>query len=82
MPEQPKTTGSRPFTPGCTEPCDVYEVDYGLDKFFVPEGTGREIEQLRNDQKVSVDVAVDNDGRSALKRLLVDNRVLYREPTY
>jgi uncharacterized membrane-anchored protein len=75
-------TGSRPFTPGCTEPCDVYEVDYGLDKFFVPEGTGEELEALRNDQKVSVDVAVNANGRSALKRLLVDNQVRYREPSF
>jgi uncharacterized membrane-anchored protein len=75
-------TADLPFSATCTAPCNVYDVDYGLDKFFVPEGTGRELEQLRNTQRVSVDVAVGDNGRAALKRLLVDGRVLYREPTY
>jgi uncharacterized membrane-anchored protein len=61
--------------------CWIYSATYNLEKFFVPEGTGREIETLRNDQKVSVDVAVASDGRAALKRLLVDGQVRYDEPT-
>ena len=44
----------------------------------MPEGTGRELEKLRNDQKVSVDVAVAERGRAALKRLLVDGEVAVR----
>jgi uncharacterized membrane-anchored protein len=75
-------TGDRPFSQTCTAPCNVYDVDYGLDKFFVPEGTGRELEGLRNTQRVSVDVAVGDSGRAALKRLLVDGQVRYREPAY
>jgi uncharacterized membrane-anchored protein len=62
--------------------CKDYFVDYNLEQFFVPEGTGRELETLRNDQKISVDVAVANDGRAALKRLLVDGVVRYDEPLY
>jgi uncharacterized membrane-anchored protein len=69
---------------GCTEPlgCWTYMVDYNLEKFFVPEGTGRELETLRNDQRVSVDVAVAGDGRAALKRLLVDGASRYQEGLY
>lgn len=62
--------------------CMTYLVDYNLEQFFVPEGTGREIENLRNDQRVSVDVALADDGRAALKRLLVDGAVRFEEGLY
>jgi uncharacterized membrane-anchored protein len=62
--------------------CKAYGVAYNLEKFFVPEGTGRELEQLRNEQKISVDVAVASDGRAALKRLLVDGTPRFAEPPY
>lgn len=62
--------------------CRTYRVDYNLEQFFVPEGTGRELETLRNEQKISVDVAVAADGRAALKRLLVDGQPRFEEPPY
>ena len=62
--------------------CAVYGVDYNLEQFFVPEGEGRELETLRNDQKVSVDVAVARSGQAALKRLLVDGTVRYEETMF
>ncbi len=60
--------------------CAGYDIDYNIEKFFVPEGTGREIENLRNDQRVAVDVAVAGNGQAALKRLLVDGVARYDEP--
>jgi uncharacterized membrane-anchored protein len=62
--------------------CVGYDIDYNIEKFFVPEGTGREIENMRNDQRVSVDVAVGDDGRAALKRLLIDDVPRYDEPVF
>jgi uncharacterized membrane-anchored protein len=62
--------------------CWTYRIAYNLEKFFVPEGTGRELEGLRNDQRISVDVAVAGDGRAALKRLLVDGSPRFEEPPY
>ena len=62
--------------------CQTFTVDYNLEQFFVPEGTGREIENLRNDQRVSVDVALADDGRAALKRLVVDGEVRFEEGLY
>jgi uncharacterized membrane-anchored protein len=64
----------------CPNPCRTYRVHYGLEKFFVPEGTGLEIEQAREKKRVEVDVAVAPDGRAALKRLLVDGEVRFEEP--
>lgn len=62
--------------------CWTYRVTYNLEKFFVPEGTGRELEGLRSEQRISVDVAVAGDGRAALKRLLVDGSPRFEEPPY
>jgi len=62
--------------------CRVLTVEYGLERFFVPEGEGWELEALRNDQKMSVVASVGENGRSALKRLLIDNQVRYEENLY
>ncbi len=67
-------------SPGCGGDCKTYVVDYAIGKFFVPEGTGRELEKLRNDQHLAVDVALGADGRAALKRLLVDGAPRYETP--
>ncbi|HMN86515.1 MAG TPA: GDYXXLXY domain-containing protein [Bauldia sp.] len=64
---------------GCATPCISYSVDYGIGRFFVPEGEGKALEALRNDQRLSVDIAVGSDGRAAIKRLLVDGTVRYSE---
>ncbi len=62
--------------------CTLYTVEYNLEQWFVPEGTGHEIDQARDGHQVSVDVAVADDGRAALKRLLVDGQVKYVEGLY
>ena len=64
----------------CVGPCKTYGVDYNIEKFFVPEGTGRDLEKLRNGDHLAVDVALGPDGRAALKRLLVDGTPRYEEP--
>jgi uncharacterized membrane-anchored protein len=64
----------------CADTCNTYVVDYNIEKFFVPEGTGRELEKLRNGEHLAVDVAVGPNGRAALKRLVVDGTPRYEEP--
>ena len=59
--------------------CYGYDIAYNLERFYVPEGTGRELEDLTRGERVSVDVAVAADGRAALKRLLVDGEVRHEE---
>jgi uncharacterized membrane-anchored protein len=59
--------------------CSEYRIAYNLEQFFVPEGTGRDLEKLRNDQHIAVDVAVGKDGEAMLKRLLVDGQVKFQE---
>lgn len=67
---------------GCEKDCAQLSVDYNLEKFFVPEGEGLELEKLRNDQRIQVDVAVSDNGRAALKRLRVDGQVKYEEAMF
>lgn len=59
-----------------------YRVAYDIEKFFVPEGRGREIEGMRNARRVEVDVAVASDGRAALRRLLTDGVVRYEDDLF
>jgi uncharacterized membrane-anchored protein len=68
---------------GCSAPpCRFYRIEYGIEQFFIPEGHGHALEELRNDQRVAVDVAVSSGGRAALKRLLVDGEVRYAESLF
>jgi uncharacterized membrane-anchored protein len=62
--------------------CSSVQLDYGLEKYFVPQGEGKEIEKARNDGKVAVVAAVTPRGRAAIKRLMVDGKQVYDEPLF
>lgn len=52
---------------------DTIRIDYGLDTFFVPEGTGKAIEQLPRD-RVQLVAVVDAQGNAMPLRLLIDGK--------
>ena len=62
--------------------CEKLTVHYNLESYFVPEGEGRKLEQLRNQRKLTVVAAVTPTGRAAIKRLLVDGEPIYDEPWF
>jgi uncharacterized membrane-anchored protein len=62
--------------------CSSVQLDYGLEKFFVPQGEGRELEKARNDGKIAIVAAVTPGGRAAIKRLLLDGKPVYDEPLF
>ena len=62
--------------------CEKLTIRYNLEKYFVPEGEGKKLEQARNQQKVRVVAAVLPSGRAAIKRLLLDGEPVYEEPLY
>ncbi len=75
--------------------CDYYaqplistevNVSYGLDSYFVPEGSGKEIEDaVREDseiERVAVEVAVDDEGTAAIKGLYLDDELFYEESLF
>lgn len=53
-------------------------IQYGIEKFFVPEGEGRALEQPREDEQVTVRVAVDASGKAAIEALLINGKARYR----
>lgn len=50
-------------------PVQACEVEYGIESYFVPEGTGKEIERLRGQLKVRV--SVNEDGQAVIKGLIL-----------
>jgi uncharacterized membrane-anchored protein len=47
-------------------------VRYGIETYFVPEGTGRDLESKVREHKIVAIVAVGADGTAAIKGLVVD----------
>jgi len=45
---------------------------YGIESYFVPEGTGRALEEKVRERKIEAIVAVDTGGNAALKGLIID----------
>ena len=62
--------------------CDKLQIRYNLEKYFVPEGEGKKLEDARNQRKLTIVAAVLPSGRAAIKRLLLDGQPVYEEPWY
>ena len=57
-------------------------VSYGIERFYVPEGEGKPIEDGRNEGRVSVAARVSEDGHAQIRALMLDGEPLYEEPLY
>lgn len=55
-------------------------IRYGLERYYLPEGTGRTIEDMARKSQLSAIVAIDAKGRAAIKGLVQDGRRIYDEP--
>jgi uncharacterized membrane-anchored protein len=67
----------RSEVPGRTE---AILVQYGIERYYVPEGTGPKLEQAAREKKLAALVAVDGKGRAAIKGLMIDGKKVYDEP--
>jgi len=56
--------------------------DYGIERFYVPEGEGRAIEQDMRVRPFGVKVAVAADGTAQVKALMDGDKTLFEEPLY
>lgn len=56
-------------------------IAYGLESYFVPQGEGRAIETTAR-SRIEVVAAVSAGGEAAIKRLLIDGKLVYAEPPY
>lgn len=57
-------------------------VRYGIEQYYVQEGSGRKIERPQSGEKVSVLVAIDERGKAGILAVLLDGRELYRETLF
>ncbi|MEM5472692.1 GDYXXLXY domain-containing protein [Hoeflea sp. AS60] len=55
---------------------------FGIERYYVPEGEGLEIEKARNARRTTVAIRVSKDGEPQIARLMIDGETLYNEPLY
>ncbi|MDE1996835.1 MAG: GDYXXLXY domain-containing protein [Rhizobiaceae bacterium] len=60
----------------------IWGVQYGIERYYVPEGDGRDLEQARNEGHLSVAVRVASDGKAQIRALLLDGKPIFEEPLY
>ncbi|MGR6465697.1 GDYXXLXY domain-containing protein [Rhizobium sp. PAMB 3182] len=59
-----------------------FRVSYGIERYYVPEGEGKALEDLRNEGKLQVAVRVSSDGKPQIRALYNDGKPAYEEPLY
>lgn len=57
-------------------------VQYGIDRYYVPEGDGRDIEADMRERSFGILAAVASDGTPQIKALMDGDVKLYEEPLY
>ena len=67
--------------PDCDD-CTSILISYPIDSYFVPEGTGTELEQYRDERALGVIVALNEEGDAAIKGLMIEGRKIYDEPLF
>lgn len=60
----------------------TYNVNYGINRYYVPEGEGSEIEANMRDRPFSILASVGTDGQAQIKALMDGETRLYAEPLY
>jgi uncharacterized membrane-anchored protein len=55
-------------------------IRYGIESYFVPEGTGRELEQLVREKKIRAVLAIGSDGTAAIRALEVEGKRIHEQP--
>ncbi|MBO6543343.1 MAG: GDYXXLXY domain-containing protein [Alphaproteobacteria bacterium] len=74
--------GENPTTDTDCIDCKNLFINLPIDSYFVPEGTGTDIEEYRNERALGVIVALNEDGDAAIKGLMLDGRKVYDEPLF
>lgn len=57
-------------------------VNYGLERYYVPEGEGKVLEEARNQEELEVEARVSSDGIPQIARLILRGEPIYDEPLY
>jgi uncharacterized membrane-anchored protein len=59
---------------------DFRNVRYGIERYYVPEGKGRDLEKLAREKKLAAIVAVDTRGNAVITGLSSEGKRVYDEP--
>ncbi|MDI6025864.1 GDYXXLXY domain-containing protein [Corticibacterium sp. UT-5YL-CI-8] len=65
-----------------SEDNQVVSIDYGLERFYLPEGEGLAIERDMRTRNFGIKAAVAGDGTSQIKALMDGDTLLFEEPFY
>jgi len=61
--------------------CRYAQITYGIESYFVPEGEGLVLEEMRDDGQVAILAAVAENGTAAIKGIILDGGdPVYLEP--
>jgi len=61
---------------------ETIRVEYGIERYYVPEGEGKPLEEARNEGVVSIAASVSSSGAAQIRSLVVDGKPAYEEPLY
>jgi uncharacterized membrane-anchored protein len=57
-------------------------LQFGIERYYLPEGEGLAIEDARNDRRTTVAIRISAAGEAQIVRLMIDGKALYSEPLY
>jgi uncharacterized membrane-anchored protein len=57
-------------------------VDYGIERFYLPEGEGKPIEENLRERSFRMKIAVAKDGAAQIKAFYDGDELVYAEPIY
>ncbi len=60
----------------------TYHITYGIERYYVPEGQGRAIEEQQSERNIDVVIAISGEGDAQIRALRSSGKVLYEEPLY
>ena len=69
-------------TDGDCGDCTILSISYPIDSYFVPEGTGIQLEAQRDANRLGVIVALNEDGDAAIKGLMMNDIKIYDTPLF
>jgi uncharacterized membrane-anchored protein len=70
------------YSPGDGSLPDNLFVSYGIERYYVPEGEGKVLEEARNQEELEVEARVSKDGVAQIARLVLRGAPIYDEPIY
>ena len=58
------------------------QINYGMEKYFIPEGDGPGLEKMRSEKVLRIVAAVSDRGEAGIKALLVRGQPVYEETIF